>query len=276
MGTDDERAHRALLDRVMRRLVGLPLDVTPPQVGQIIHRLIREHITDGDPYRSLKDRYNRLALEMLPEVRGRMLREHDPFLAACQLAIAGSVIDFGASSGEFGLEAIVAEALAADLGGQAYPLFRAAVDKARRILYLGDNTGEIVFDRLLVEELRRRSEAEITFVVRGRPVLNDATEEDAVLAGLDVYARILSNGSDAPATVLDECSPQLREAYGKADLIIAKGQGNYESLSQEEGPLFFLLKAKCPVVARDLDVEVGTMVLRAGAGIRERGAGGEE
>lgn len=271
MASNDERQHRVLLDLVMQRLTQLPLDVTPPQVGQIIHRLIREHVTDGDPYLHLKQLYNKRAMEMLPDLRQRMLQGPDPLLTACKLAIAGNQIDFGALSGEFDLDALVADALSSDFAIDAYPRFRTLVDNASRILYLGDNAGEIVFDRLLLEALNREGSARIDFVVRGRPVLNDATAEDAAYCGIDLYANVLSNGSDAPATVLDECSPRLRHAFDAADLVIAKGQGNYESLSEQPGPVFFLLKAKCPVVARDLGTWVGAAVLmESKSGARQR------
>jgi damage-control phosphatase, subfamily I len=266
MASDDEHQHRALLDHVMRQLTRLPLEVTPPQVGQLIHRLIRQHINSDDPYRQLKDRDNKVALEMLPELRERVLRESDPLRAACQLAIAGNAIDCGASSGGFDLVAIADEALGHGFAVDDYVRFRAALDRAERVLYLGDNCGEIVFDRLLVESIYRRTDAHIDFAVRGRPVLNDANMEDAMRAGMDLYAEIISNGSDAPATVLSECSRPLQDTYREADVIVAKGQGNYESLSQESGPLFYLLKAKCAVVARDIDVPVDAYVLKAAAG----------
>lgn len=164
MVSDDEREHRALLDLVMQRLLQLPLDITPPQVGQIVHGLIREHFTDDDPYRQLKDRYNRLAMGMLAELRVRMRRAPDPLLTACKLAVAGNVIDFGALSGEFAID--------------DYPRFRATLEGATRVLYLGDNCGEIVFDRLLVEMIRRDTDAKVCFAVRGGPVLNDAAVEE--------------------------------------------------------------------------------------------------
>ena len=264
MSTSDEALQRRILDEVMKRLVQLPLEVTPPQVGQIIHRLIKELTGNGDPYQQVKRQYNELALKMLPDLRERVRAVEDPIRTAAKLAIAGNIIDFGALSGNFDLNRIVEETLCSDFALDGYERFRSALDRAGRIVYLGDNTGEIVFDRMLIETLLRYKPFEIVFVVRGMPIINDATMEDARYVGLDRLVRVISNGSDAPATVLSECSAEMVAVYGAADMIIAKGQGNYESLSGEQGPLFFLLKAKCPVVAGDLGCEVGDIVLRSG------------
>jgi hypothetical protein len=148
------------------------------------------------------------------------------------------------------------------LGINDYENFKNSIKNSSRILYLGDNAGEIVFDRVLIEELHQIKDLEVNFVVREKPIINDATLDDAIVTGMDKVARIISSGSDAPATILSQCSPQLLELYYSADVIIAKGQGNYESLSEEKGNIFFLLKAKCPVVAGLLEVNVGDAILK--------------
>ena len=261
MQTADEALQRRILDEVMKRLVRLPLEVTPPQVGQIIHRLIKELTGNEDPYREVKRQYNEIALKMYPELCERVRASQDPILTAVKLAIAGNIVDFGALSGNFDLEQVVEETLRSDFALDGYERFRRALDRAVRIVYLGDNTGEIVFDRILIETLLRHKTFQIVFVVKEVPIINDATMEDARFVGLDRLVRVIPNGSDAPATVLSECSPEMVEVYRAADMVVVKGQGNYESLSEEQGPLFFLLKAKCAVAARDLGVKVGDIVL---------------
>jgi uncharacterized protein with ATP-grasp and redox domains len=144
-------------------------------------------------------------------------------------------------------------------------LYRRAAAEADRILYLADNAGEIVFDRLLIEALGSRR---ITLSVRGSPVLNDATIEDAKTAGLYDMVDVIENGSDAPGTILEECNDELRKCYQKADLIIAKGQGNFETLSRETRNIYFLFKVKCAVIASHVHEKIGTHVLfKAGAAI---------
>lgn len=263
MQTADEALQRRILDEVMKRLVRLPLEVTPPQVGQIIHRLIKELTGNEDPYREVKRQYNEIALKMYPELCERVRASQDPILTAVKLAIAGNIVDFGALSGNFDLEQVVEETLRSDFALDGYERFRRALDRAVRIVYLGDNTGEIVFDRILIETLLRHKTFQIVFVVKEVPIINDATMEDARFVGLDRLVRVIPNGSDAPATVLSECSPEMVEVYRAADMVVVKGQGNYESLSEEQGPLFFLLKAKCAVAARDLGCKVGDIVLRS-------------
>jgi uncharacterized protein with ATP-grasp and redox domains len=153
-------------------------------------------------------------------------------------------------------------ALVSPLGIDNYEEFRRSIGNSSHILYLGDNAGEIVFDRILIEEIRQIKDFEIHFAVREKPIINDATLPDAISTGMDKVAKIISSGSDAPATILSQCSPQMLQLYHSADIIIAKGQGNYESLSDEAKNIFFLLRVKCPVIARLLKARVGDAVLK--------------
>jgi uncharacterized protein with ATP-grasp and redox domains len=147
-------------------------------------------------------------------------------------------------------------------------LLRADLARATDVLILGDNAGETVCDRLLIETLDRP----VTYAVRGDPVLNDAVREDALAAGLDGVAEIVDNGSDAPATLLPLCSADFGARFAAADLILAKGQGNFESLSDVAAPIYFLLQAKCPVIARELGVSQGSIVLRRGRAAPQSGS----
>ena len=141
---------------------------------------------------------------------------------------------------------------------QLWP-FQQALNEAEEILYIADNTGEIIFDRLLIEQLPM---GKVTVVIKGSPVINDATREDATLAGLHRIVEVIDNGSDGPGTILETCSQVFVDRFEKADLVIAKGQGNYETLSDIDKNIFFVLKAKCHVIARDLGCDVGEMILR--------------
>jgi uncharacterized protein with ATP-grasp and redox domains len=128
------------------------------------------------------------------------------------------------------------------------------------VLYLADNAGETVFDRLLIETL----DVPVIYAVKGGPILNDATQEDALAAGIGRAAEVISSGADAPGTILSRCSGEFRQLYDRSELIIAKGQANYETLSEEGARVFFLLQVKCPVIARDVGTPVGSIVLRRG------------
>jgi uncharacterized protein with ATP-grasp and redox domains len=181
---------------------------------------------------------------------------------AVRLAIAGNVIDLGADGGMTEDEARreLESAAARPLCGDLDRLER-EVSTAERILFLADNAGEIVFDRLLIEQL---PPDRVTAAVRGRPVINDATLEDAWKAGLHEVALVIDNGSDAPGTVLEECSPAFRRCFEQADVIIAKGQGNYETLSDRPEKIHFLFRVKCPVIASRTGAEVGTHMIVVG------------
>lgn len=259
--TDDEQIHEKVVREVLRLAADLDMSQSPPAIGQQIHRLIRELVGENDPYRKIKERFNKLALKLYPELRERVRTSEDSFVTAVQLAIAGNIIDFGVNSSLE--ESCVKETISDSLSGYLDPKqiqgFKDAINAAKKILYLADNAGEIVFDRLLIEQLPCEK---VTVVVKGKPVINDATMEDAELAGLTEMVEVIDSGSDAPGTILESCSQAFRDRFEDADLIIAKGQGNYETLSDADKNIFFILKAKCPVIARDLGCEVGEMILR--------------
>lgn len=261
VSTADEARQRELLVRVMGLLSRMPPGRTPPQLAQATHRMVREMTGNPDPYAEIKRHYNEKALDLLEGCR-RMVRESaDPLETAVRLSVAGNVIDFGGGWTAFDLENELRAVLESSFAAWDYDRFRRDAGRARSLLFLGDNTGEIVLDRLLVETLRRVSGAEITFVVRGEPVLNDATLEDARFVGLDRVVRVMGNGSDAPGTVLDEVCPEVREAIARADVILSKGQGNFETLNEQPGNIYFLFKVKCAVVARLTGAEQGSYML---------------
>jgi len=259
--TDDERIHEKVVREVLRLASDLDMSQSPPAIGQQIHRLIRELIDNTDPYRELKQRFNRLALRLCVELEERVRTSEDPLETAVRLAIAGNIIDLGVKTSikESDIERIIRDCLTADFDNQQIEGFRNAVSRAEKILYLADNAGEIVFDRLLIEQLPAEK---VTVAVKGAPVINDATIEDAEFAGLTKMVEVIDNGSDVPGTILETCSQTFRARFEDADLIVAKGQGNYETLSGADKNIFFVLKAKCPVIAGDLGCEVGEMILR--------------
>jgi uncharacterized protein with ATP-grasp and redox domains len=261
LATNDEQIHEQVVREVLRLASDLDMSQSPAVIGQQIHRLIRKLIGNNDPYRELKRRFNHLALRMCAELEQRVRTSKDPLETAVRLAIAGNIIDLGVKTqiAESDIEKVIRNCLTTGFDGQQLEGFRSAVKKTKKILYLADNAGEIVFDRLLIEQLPCEK---VTVVVKGKPVINDATMEDAELAGLTRIVEVIDNGSDAPGTILESCSDDFRGRFAGADLIIAKGQGNYETLSDVNKNIFFILKAKCPVIARDLGCEAGEMILR--------------
>ena len=260
MITDDEQIQEKVLREALFLGSKMDLSQSPPAMAQKIHRFIHEITGVKDPYLEVKNRFNKLALQMYPELKQRVETSVAPLETAVRLAIAGNIIDFGVNSvvEQSQVEKTIAESLTEPLDKEAMEEFREATSQAEDILYLGDNSGEIVFDRLLIEQLPYEK---ITFAVKSGPILNDATIEDAQIVGLTDIVNVIDNGSDAPGTILESCSEAFRRRFDKSDLIIAKGQGNYETLSNIDKNIFFMLQPKCVVLARHLGCEIGSLVL---------------
>jgi uncharacterized protein with ATP-grasp and redox domains len=260
MATKVEAMHEVIVRRVLEAVAGMSLREVPPIIGAQIHRIVREVTGNDDPYAEVKRRSNRFAMDLYEALRRDVIQAADPFETAVRYAIAGNVIDFG-PTGSFSEEQ-VHEALEdcrnARLDRTALEFFRDAARKAGRILFIGDNAGEIVFDLLLLEQLNRER---VVYAVRGGPVINDATMADAVQCGMIERVPVVDSGSDVPGTVLEFCSPEFREIHAGADLVISKGQGNYETLSETDRRTTFLFRAKCPVIAVDIGCTIGDTIV---------------
>jgi uncharacterized protein with ATP-grasp and redox domains len=260
--SDDETIHENVLREVLRIASETDMHEAPPLMGQKIHRIIREVTGNSDPYMHEKVKYNSLASSLLPELREKLKESAHPFSLAIRLSIAGNIIDFGTGSGvnEEDVRSCIKNSKNAPIDINAVNELYGCIKKSQKILYLGDNSGEIAFDRLFIEQMPYEK---ITFVVRGHPVINDVTMQDAEQIGMNDLVNVIDNGSDAPGTILSDCSGGFRERFESADLIIAKGQGNYESLSEVDKKVFFLLQAKCPIIARDIGCQVGDFIIKA-------------
>jgi hypothetical protein len=263
-GADDVAQH-AVMRETLTLLEDLPVGATPPEIAHAVHRLVRARLSDGDPYREAKAESTRAALAIYPLLTELVADSPDPFDAAVRVAIAGNIIDFGVSEELADLWPVVQRVIAQPFAIDHLGALRAALAAADVVLYIADNAGETVFDRVLIEQLGRP----VTYAVKGGRVLNDATRADALAAGLDGCASIVDNGSDAPGTVRRLCLPGFRDTLDSAPLVIAKGQANYETLSEAGPRVFCLLQVKCPVIGRDLGVPVGSLVVRQSEGMRE-------
>jgi len=270
LSTNDEKTHSIILKQVMFFLLdffqsdSLDNSLTPPELARHVYRIIKEITKCKDPYHEIKVKYNQIVLKMYSEIKNMVENSSDPLFAAIRFAIAGNIIDFGANGGKFDLEATLKEALTLEFAVCDYDVFCDNLKVAKTLLYLGDNAGEIVFDKLLIEEILKKYKLKVYYAVKSEPVINDATKEDAMQVKMNDVAEVIDSGSDAPGTILNLCSEKFLKIYNNADIIISKGQGNYEALSEEnKKEIFFLLKAKCALIARHLGVKIGDMVLNA-------------
>jgi hypothetical protein len=262
MVTDDEDILEDVLREILQVTSKIDFNNNAPYMGRIIHRRVKELTNCSDPYKEVKERFNQAAMEQYDKLKEMIIKSDNPFLAAIKVSIAGNIIDFGvrADITEKEVKETIEDCLNHELVFNSAEELKMAVNQADRILFLGDNAGEIVFDKLLLQTMPVEK---ITYVVKGRPIINDATIEDAIKIKMNEVVRVIDNGSDVPGTILELCSPEFNQEYEKADLIIAKGQGNYETLSEvRDKEIFFLLKVKCPVIARDIGCEVGDIVLK--------------
>ncbi len=229
-----------------------------PEFARELHLLLRSYTYNPDPYKKEKKDNNDQAISMLPELDYIINQSEDTFSTTLRLAIAGNIIDFAAND-NFDLLATIEMALKNEFAIDHSEQLKAGIEKARSILYLGDNAGEIVFDKLFIKEIKH---PKLTYAVRGAPVINDATMADAEYVGMKDVASVISNGYDAPSTILNKSDKQFQKYFREADLIISKGQGNLEGLFElNDNRIFYLLMVKCDVIGEFLKVKKGSLVV---------------
>jgi uncharacterized protein with ATP-grasp and redox domains len=259
LGTKDERLQETILKSILTEIQNADLSRPPAYTTTFIHRKIR-HLIGKDPFKEIKSEYNKVALSLYPSLRSIVEKSSDPLWTGTRLAIAGNVIDFGIFT-SVDIEGSINRALNSPLAVDDYRLFEKAISENSEILYLADNAGEIVFDRLLIEVLISLGK-KVTVVVKGSPVINDATIEDAIEAGITEICDVYDNGSDAVGTILKWTSPSFQEIFRESQLVISKGQGNFETLADTEKKIFFLFQSKCDVVSKELGLSTGSMLLK--------------
>lgn len=263
IATDDEIIQRKILNSVLKELTNFPLTVSPPEIAVAVHRIIKKVTKNKDLYKDIKITCNKMAMQLYSELKLKVNNSDNPLLTAAKLAIAGNIIDFGAMGNNFDLNSAIKESLSSNLTICHFDKFKNDILSSSSILYIGDNAGEIVFDKILIEEIKKYSNAYISFAVRGEPILNDVTLEDAEFVGMDKIVKIISNGSDAPGILFSDNSDEFKHTFNSADMIIVKGQGNYESLSDIKGNIYFLLRVKCSVLAENMKCKIGDNILKS-------------
>jgi len=256
--TDDPWLHRKLLFAVMEYLPTLNFDRTPAELSFDCVRFACKYLGVADPFKKDKKRFTEKMLGLEHEMRRRVLRADDPLFEAIRYALAGNMIDLGIVG-----DGHIEEELARDVGSlelavNDYGLLRAALADARSVLYLLDNAGEIVCDKLVIEQL---GVPDITCVVRTAPIINDVTREDAEAVGLGRLAKIVDIGADALGVPLSLCSAEFRERFASADVVVSKGQANFETLDEADREVHHVLRAKCDHLAGHFGVARGSALL---------------
>lgn len=266
-----DKTQKKILCEIAKAINDIKLSSTPPEMGKTIHDTVKRLTGKEDPYKKLKEKSNELTLKIYPELKTKIELAEDRLLMAVELSIAGNIIDYGTKN-TLNVEGEIAKIFKREQkvikNEKEYIFnfrnFKKSVKKAKTILYLADNVGETVFDSLLLEEIKRIDPAKkIIYAVKEKPIINDALKEDAITAGIDRFAEIISSGSDIPGTILNLCSEDFRKFLEKADIVMSKGQGNFETFADSRKLIYYLFMAKCQVVAKDVGCKVGDIILLA-------------
>ena len=242
--TSDEDQIKLILDNTADIVKNISMQSTPPETGMLVYKDIKEsHIIE--------------AKSIYKELDTMVENSEDKLLTAIKIAIAGNIIDMGVNK-TFDIITDVRDILKQEFAVFDYKAFKYQLEKSDTILYIGDNAGESVFDKILIKVLNKP----VKYAVRSIPILNDATMEDALASGLGEVAEIFKSGSEAPGTIVNLCNAEFTDIFNNSDLVISKGQGNYEGLSDAQRQIFFLLKAKCPVISEHLGVKENSILLK--------------
>jgi uncharacterized protein with ATP-grasp and redox domains len=257
--TNDKKLIREVLDKVGEEIKYIDLKkCTPPAAAIPIYQIVTDVTGVEDPYKNAKKEHIKEALTLYPLMMKKVEQSKNPLQEAVKIAAIGNAIDLGSRADKINITKEFERIENSRFYLNEFDMFEERVEKEKEILYLADNAGETVFDRPLIELLGKRNK-KIYYAVKEKPIINDATRLDAEFSG--IKEEIISTGSSVAGTILDYCSKEFINFFADATFIIAKGQGNYESLSNNKAPIFFLFKVKCQPIARETGFRVGTMLL---------------
>ncbi|QIA06664.1 damage-control phosphatase ARMT1 family protein [Draconibacterium halophilum] len=259
-----EEKRNAIVSQAISSIAGIDLDDSySPEITRNILKKLEKESEIKDPYGAEKKESNQALLNRYSEFRKKVKESDNKFDTALRYAIAGNIIDFGPTH-HFDVDGTIEKVFQTQFAIDDSEALEAEIKKAKTILYLGDNCGEIVMDKLFLETIDHPN---VIFAVRDQPILNDATLKEAKEIGLQNVATLITNGDDAPSTLLHRVSKEFLEIYRSADLIISKGMGNFEGLMDESDPrLFYLLMVKCPIIGQKVGAEKGDFVVKRSKG----------
>jgi damage-control phosphatase, subfamily I len=256
-----------VVDFTLRELLKTTMEDSPQRqivhANDFIHTVCFPDKKEYDPYRQLKRQSNEVVIDRFDSLEKMIVEAPHPLETAITFAAAGNIIDFGANEhADIDIEKEIRNIPSLRFSRYDYIPFAELLDTSKTLLYIGDNAGEIVFDRLFIREIKRTyPEKRIVFTTRSKAIINDVTLEDAYMVGIDTEAEVISSGCRYPGIVLTETSEQFGMIYNSADLIIAKGQGNLEGLSEvNDGRIFLILRIKCERVAESVGAAVGDLI----------------
>lgn len=260
MATDDAEIHNLIMKKAALKIADFQNYKYAPEIGREIHNIVKKASGCKDPYKKIKESCIKSAENIYYRLKELLDEKQDRTYWALKTSATGNVID-AAIYKDIDVDNIrfIENELGKEFAVCDLEYFKQRLKNTKKILIIGDNSGESVFDRVLAEELIGY---DITYAVRGGPIINDVTYDDAVASGLDTCTSIVSTGCSVPGVIIEQCSKDFVKLFNEADIVISKGQGNYETLSEHKREIFFLLKAKCPVLADRLGINVGDYVFK--------------
>ncbi|NOQ39677.1 MAG: DUF89 family protein [Anaerolineales bacterium] len=256
----DQKTQAQIIKKVMNTIEKADDSLSPPELASQTNRIVRESVEIDDLYQELKSKSHHIAMEHLGNLRDLSKQGRDKLEQGLKISAAGNMVDI-LHAREYHLWHEVDAAIRQELLGGSVEAFRKRITESPYLLYLADNVGETIFDRVFIETL----DIPVIYAVKGGAIINDATLEDALAAGIDQVAKIIETGSRGPGTILNQCSEEFQNLFEKSDVILAKGQANYETLDSQGDKVFFLLRVKCPIISREIMYSIGSMVLKQGA-----------
>ena len=263
LSTDDDALKMEVIEEIFKYLAeNFHQTTNSNSTGSAMHAIIKDKTGCRDPYRREKIESNRLALKYLPDVE-KILDADDSLENYVKIAIIGNILDFGAFTLDDDIEGVIRDSLSKDLIIKDIEEFEDSLKRNDRVLYLVDNTGEIVFDKLLLGKIRQYG-LDITIAVKSEPILNDACMAEALDAGLDEFGEIVEIGAGTVGYVDSMISEEFRQIFNEHKFVISKGMGNYEGLTEidlSDKEIYFLLCAKCNTISRDIGVNLHDMLL---------------
>ncbi len=258
--TSDVEIHDKVVCETINLMTNYKKYRNSPDLAREIHRIVKEQTGIKDPYSKIKEKDLEAAKMVYPYLKDFIQSKENSLYWALKIAATGNNIDAAVYS-DIDVKKCIEKELEKEFSICDIDIMEKKLQTASNILIIGDNTGETIFDKVMIESFPN---IHITYGVRSEPIINDVTEKDAVASGLDQVSKIVSTGCSAPGAILEDCSKEFIDIYNKSDIIISKGQGNYEALSEEKGNMFFLLKAKCPMISRKLNVNLNQYIFKYG------------
>ena len=255
--TSDEKKLKEILDKTGDMVKNVSMQATPAETGMMVYQIVREVTGINDPYKDIKQQHLKETKSIYPKLEQIVKNSDDRLLTAIKIAIAGNIIDLGVNR-KFDIVSDVKSIMEQDFAILDYDAFKKQLEKTKEILYIGDNVGESVFDKILIKELKKP----VKYAVRSIPIINDVTMEDAIASGLDEIAELIDSGCKSPGVILNQSTDEFLETFNSSGLVISKGQGNFEGLSDCNRQVFFLLKTKCPIISNHIGVEDGSIIFK--------------